>query len=321
MSQSIKNLSIDDHICIKEVIEGVAEDVLLRIVCTSENNPYGDYYFVVREYATGKGEAEYEIRYGDTQTDVEYDGSGVDQFMVGEYMERLDEGTLACIATSSIVCYNFAESASYTLARKIFALSNKELGGNNANDTSLSLGYFTTNELRTAKRKGGANAQVWTRTPSSANQVYIVHGYGYLTAISARTADTRVRPAFNLFSSCLVASEPNEDGSYNLVTDAEIPPRKAGFEAWLGDSAVRPRQIKVSCEAVHSGMLAIQVCNNYKDDVPVWETVQPNVVHDFANTVETAGVWSIAVKVECESESNITLYEPYAMVLFDEVSG
>lgn len=320
MSQSIKSLSIDDHICIKEVIEGVAEDVLLRIVCTPENNPYGDYYLVVREYATGKGAAESTFSFNNANTEVNYENSLLDQFMTGEYTERLDEATLACIATSTITCFNYAESASYTLARKIFAMSNKELGGSYSNDESLSLGYFTSNALRATKNKAGAAVIVWSRSPASASAVCYVSGGGSLFTGSPTYVNS-ARPAFNLLSSCLVASEPNEDGSYNLVTDAEIPPRKAGFEAWMGDSAVRPQQIKVSCEAVHSGMLTIQVCNNYKDDAPVWETVRPDVVHDFANTVETAGVWSIAVKVECESESNITLYEPYAMVLFDEVSG
>ena len=48
MSQPITNLGKDDLICIRETIAGTETDVLLRILCTPETNPYGNYYFVVR---------------------------------------------------------------------------------------------------------------------------------------------------------------------------------------------------------------------------------------------------------------------------------
>ena len=52
MSQPITNLGKDDLICMQETVNGVTSDVLFRILCTPETNPYGDCYFVVREYAT-----------------------------------------------------------------------------------------------------------------------------------------------------------------------------------------------------------------------------------------------------------------------------
>ena len=317
MSQPITNLGKDDLICIRETIAGTETDVLLRILCTPETNPYGNYYFVVREYATGTGAGESNFRYNNSSTEVNYENSLLDQFMTGEYAGRLSAETLACIATSSVICYNLAETASYTLARKIFALSNKELHGDYANDESVDLGYFTDNNSRITKNKAGNAVDVWTRSPSSASTVCYVYTYGSLITISP-AVNYSARPAFNLLSSSLVATVANGDGSYNLITSADIPARKAGFTASLGDTETRPEQVKVECDTVCEGTLSVAVCNNYNDETPTWESTTLGATHDFANQTKTADKWGVGVKIEAESESNIILYEPVALVLCEE---
>ena len=317
MSQPITNLGKDDLICIRETIAGTETDVLLRILCTPETNPYGNYYFVVREYATGTGAGESNFRYNNSNTEVNYENSLLDQFMTGEYSGRLSAETLACIATSSVICYNLAETASYTLARKIFALSNKELHGDYSNDESVDLGYFTNNTSRITKNKAGNAVHVWTRSPGSASTVCYVHANGGLYTNSP-TGNYSARPAFNLLSSCLVATVANGDGSYNLITSADIPARKAGFTSSLGDTETRPEQIKVECDTVCEGTLSVAVCNNYNDETPTWESTTLGTTHDFANQTKTADKWGVGVKIEAESESNIILYEPVALVLCEE---
>ena len=317
MSQPITNLGKDYMICIRETIAGTETDVLLRILCTPETNPYGNYYFVVREYATGTGTGESNFRYNNSNTEVNYENSLLDQFMTGEYTGRLSAETLACIATSSVICYNLAETASYTLARKIFALSNKELHGDYSNDESVDLGYFTNNTSRITKNKAGNAVGVWTRSPGSASTVCCVHTYGGLYTLSP-TYGISARPAFNLLSSCLVATVANGDGSYNLITSADIPARKAGFTASLGDTETCPEQIKVECDTVCEGTLSVAVCNNYNDETPTWESTTLGTTHDFANQTKTADKWGVGVKIEAESESNIILYEPVALVLCEE---
>ena len=317
MSQPITNLGKDDLICIRETIAGTETDVLLRILCTPETNPYGNYYFVVREYATGTGAGESNFRYSNSNTEVNYENSLLDQFMTEEYSGRLSAETLACIATSSVICYNLAETASYTLARKIFALSNKELHGDYSNDESVDLGYFTNNTSRITKNKAGNAVSVWTRSPSSASTVCCVNTYGSLNTYSPANNNS-ARPAFNLLSSCLVATVANGDGSYNLITSADIPARKAGFTASLGDTETRPEQIKVECDTVCGGTLSVAVCNNYNDETPTWESTTLGATHDFANQTKTADKWGVGVKIEAESESNIILYEPVALVLCEE---
>lgn len=317
MSQPITNLGKDDLICMQETVDGTTSDVLFRILCTPETNPYGNHYFVVRECATGTGAGESNFRYNSSSTEVNYENSLLDQFMTGEYAGRLSAETLACIATSSIICYNLAETASYTLARKIFALSNKELHGDYSNDESVDLGYFTNNTSRITKNKAGNAVGVWTRSPSSASAVCCVGTNGYLGAGSP-TYYYSARPAFNLLSSCLVATVANGDGSYNLITSADIPARKAGFTASLGDTETRPEQIKVECDTVCEGTLSVAVCNNYNDETPTWESTTLGTTHDFANQTKTADKWGVGVKIEAESESNIILYEPVALVLCEE---
>lgn len=317
MSQPITNLGKDDLICIRETIAGTETDVLLRILCTPETNPYGNYYFVVREYATGTGAGESNFRYNNSNTEVNYENSLLDQFMTGEYSGRLSAETLACIATSSVICYNLAETASYTLARKIFALSNKELHGDYSNDESVDLGYFTNSTSRITKNKAGNAVGVWARSPSSASTVCYVSTNGGLNAYSP-TIYNSARPAFNLLSSCLVATVANDDGSYNLITSADIPARKAGFTSSLGDTETRPEQIKVECDTVCEGTLSVAVCNNYNDETPTWESTTLGTTHDFANQTKTADKWGVGVKIEAESESNIILYEPVALVLCEE---
>lgn len=317
MSQPITNLGKDDLICIRETIAGTETDVLLRILCTPETNPYGNYYFVVREYATGTGAGESNFRYNNSNTEVNYENSLLDQFMTGEYSGRLSAETLACIATSSVICYNLAETASYTLARKIFALSNKELHGDYSNDESVDLGYFTNSTSRITKNKAGNAVSVWTRSPGSASTVCCVSTLGGLRTDSP-ASNYSARPAFNLLSSCLVATVANDDGSYNLITSADIPARKAGFTSSLGDTETRPEQIKVECDTVCEGTLSVAVCNNYNDETPTWESTTLGTTHDFANQTKTADKWGVGVKIEAESESNIILYEPVALVLCEE---
>lgn len=317
MSQPITNLGKDDLICMQETVNGTTSDVLFRILCTPDTNPYGDCYFVVREYATRTGTGESNFRYSNSNTEVNYENSLLDQFMTEEYSGRLSAETLACIATSSVICYNLAETASYTLARKIFALSNKELHGDYSNDESVDLGYFTNNTSRITKNKAGNAVTVWTRSPSSASTVCYMHANGNLIT-SSPTFDGSARPAFNLLSSCLVATVANDDGSYNLITSADIPARKAGFTSSLGDTETRPEQIKVECDTVCEGTLSVAVCNNYNDETPTWESTTLGTTHDFANQTKTADKWGVGVKIEAESESNIILYEPVALVLCEE---
>ncbi|MGN1307364.1 MAG: DUF6273 domain-containing protein [Faecousia sp.] len=322
MSQPITNLAVGSIVNLVETLtDGTSENIPFLIIATGESNPYGaDNVFCVRKCATGAGTAESSLRFNTTSDNVEYENSNLDNFMTGEFAARFDAATLACVDTSPIICYNYTEGASYTLARQFFALSNKELGGTYTTDESVNPGYFTSNALRICYSKSGSAVFCWTRSPASASSVCFVYTNGNLYTNSP-AFDYYARPAFNLKSSTLVSDEPNEDGSYNVLPDPDVPYKTVEFTAKLGDTATMPTQAKVVVEAVYDQSMTVWACNNYNDDTPAWEQVTPGQAHTFANTTKTADSWAVGVKVHAESESTIYVYEPAAIIVCEEASA
>ena len=315
MSQPIANLPVGAIVNLVETVGDTSENVPFLIIATGEGNPYGtDKVFCTRKYAAGKGSTEAAFNYNNTASEVEYENSLLDQFMTGEYAARFDAATLACIDTSSVICFNYAEAASYALARQFFALSNKELGGTYTTDESINPGYFTSNALRICYNKSGSAVGVWTRSPASASTVCCVNSFGNLNAYSP-TSFNSARPAFNLKSSTLVADEPNEDGSYNVLPDPNVPYKIVDFKVLLGNTATRPAEIKAEIEAVYDRSITVWGCNNYNDEEPAWETIMPGEAHKFINTAKTADAWGVGIRVQAESETTIYVYEPAAIVV------
>ena len=315
MSQPIANLPVGTIVNLVETVGDTSENVPFLIIATGEGNPYGtDKVFCTRKYAAGKGSTEATFKYNNTASEVEYENSLLDQFMTGEYAARFDAATLACIDTSSVICFNYAETASYALARQFFALSNKELGGTYTTDESINPGYFTSNALRICYNKSGSPVNVWTRSPASASAVCYVVNNGYLHTYGP-TSRYSARPAFNLKSSTLVADEPNEDGSYNVLPDPNVPYKIVDFKVLLGNTATRPTEIKAEIEAVYDRSITVWGCNNYNDEEPAWETIMPGEAHKFINTAKTADAWGVGIRVQAESETTIYVYEPAAIVV------
>ena len=161
-----------------------------------------------------------------------------------------------------------------------------------------------------------AAVNVWTRWPASASAVVCVYSYGYVFTISP-SSNFYARPALILASNSLVSDAPNADGSYNLVLSDTIPPREVEFTALLGQADKMPQKIKVECEyEMQSGTIEFWVCNNYNDPIPAWEKIELGEQHRFANTAKAAEKWALGVKCHAQSENNITVYEPCAVVSF-----
>ena len=160
-----------------------------------------------------------------------------------------------------------------------------------------------------------AAVNVWTRWPASASAVVCVGSGG--GGSSSPSYHYYARPALILASNSLVSDAPNADGSYNLITNGAIPPREVEFTTLLGQTDKMPQKIKVECEyEMQSGTIEFRACNNYNDPIPAWEKIELGEQHRFANATKAAEKWALGVKCHAQSENNITVYEPCAIVSF-----
>lgn len=325
MSQPLSNLAEGTRVNIVETINGTQYTVPMLIIANNVNktNPYGtDVTLCVRWRCTGQAGSgtsqDGTCKYGATSTSVNYDGSTLDNFMSNEWLNRLDTDTQACISTSTIICYNMTDAVDYTLARKAFALSNKEVGGSYSTDHSVNPGYFTSNALRTAYNSGGTAAQHWwTRSPDASSACCVVYGSGNISA-SSPTYNYTARPACNFFSASLVSDEANEDGTYNLLPSEADPYRTLSFDCLIGETEGRASQARVDFAYICNGdNISIKLCNNYLDDSPTWEDAEEGKAHVFTNQTKTADSWAIGLYVLAKSENTIYVYEPAALALIE----
>lgn len=318
MSQPLSALPRKTLVNYTETIGGVAYTEQYMIFRTADENPYGnDRCLMLRLRATGKGGRDNNCKYGNTASSVEYEDSVLDDFNVNEYAGRFDEAFLSHVKMSTIQCYRQSDGATYTLARKFFALSNKEVGGNYATDPATALDTFTSNAARICYLSNGMTAVVWwTRSPASDSSVCSVYNNGFVSAYFP-TYNFCARPSFNLDSSTLVSSEPNEDGSYNLLPDAAQPYHELAFDCLLGETDTRAKRVRVQAIATYDKTLTMKVCNNYKDETPTWEDATLDEEHVFTNTTKTADDWAVGVKFVLTSEATPKVTEPAAILVLD----
>lgn len=221
MAQPLSALPHGAVVNYTETIGGVPHRVQYKIHRTAAENPYGsDCCLMLRLRVTGRGQGD-RFPYGRAVYDVEYQDSLLDAFCVSEYASRFDEKFLRQVKWSEVRCHRQSDGSDYVLQRQFFAPSCNELGGHLTSDPSEFLDTFQSFDDRVAYlRDGETRASYRTRSPASDSTVcYVYSGGGLYT--SNPTYNNYARPSFNLDSSILVASEPNEDGSYDLLIEEE----------------------------------------------------------------------------------------------------
>ena len=288
-----------------------------RIIATADKNPYKNGVFMLRDKATGTGTSESAFKWNNAQTEVNYEKSQCDIKHEAEFYGRFDEATKALIMPTAIKVYDNDAGEVVSINRHVFALSAREYGVDSyATDTTEDPGYFTDNASRKCYNEQGQAVSVWLRWPASASAVVFVSSYGHVITNSPANY-YYARPALILASNSLVSDAPNADGSYNLVLSDTIPPREVEFTTLLGQTDKMPQKIKVECEyEMQSGTIEFRACNNYNDPIPAWEKIELGEQHRFANTTKAAETWALGVKCHAQSENNITVYEPCAIVSF-----
>ena len=128
MAQLISNLPAGTLVNLIENRSGTKVLTPFLIIATGSGNPYGsDKVFCVRYRYTDS------VAW-DSSGSTLYNGSTVDNWLTNTYLSRFDNATKNCIAVSTIKNINITTSEQYTLARKVFLLSNKEAGGSDSHD-------------------------------------------------------------------------------------------------------------------------------------------------------------------------------------------
>lgn len=317
MSRPITDLPAGALVNLMETNGGNTMGKPWRIIATVDKNPYKNGVFMLRDKATGTGTSESAFKWNNSQTEVNYENSQCDIKHETEFYGRFDEATKALIMPTAIKVYDNDAGEVVSINRHVFALSAREYGVDSyTTDTTENPGYFTDNASRKCYNEQGQAVFVWTRWPAPASAVVYVISSGVVYATSP-AINIYARPALILASESLVSDEPNADGSYNLVLSDTIPPREVEFTALLGQADKMPQKIKVECEyEMQSGTIEFWVCNNYSDPIPAWEKIELGEQHRFANATKAAEKWALGVKCHAQSENNITVYEPCAIVSF-----
>lgn len=127
-----------------------------------------------------------------------YGGSIIDEFMT-TYLQYLDADVQTQISNVDIpVIVNLSSGAVGTISRRVFALSNAELGLTARNTEGAAIPYFTS-ATRKKTNSGGTAAEYWTRTVStmdSGRAYRVATGGGYTDGITQTPAS--YVPAFTL---------------------------------------------------------------------------------------------------------------------------
>lgn len=314
--QLITALPVGSFVKMNETIDGVQVARPYQILATVATNPYGnDKVFCIRYRYTDKVS---DKRFGISSTDTMYEGSVLDTVLQTEFSSYYDVATLAVIATSTVKCLDITTSETYTVGRKFFAPSPNELGGKKTGDPTDQINYYTKNADRVVSSDSGASGgQVFTRIPFSTNRIYDLHYDGNIYTLYAPNNGTLsgIRPCCNILATAYVSDEPDEDGYYALIPDADNPYLYVRFHCSLGTVADMPLKVRVDLTTEgNPEITSLQVCNNYGDETATWENMTVGEKHTFTNTAKTADNWEIGVKVEARGESTIRVYEPFAIV-------
>lgn len=315
--QLITALPVGSFVKINETIDGVKVAKPYQILATVATNPYGnDKVFCIRYRYTDKVS---DKRFGISSTDTMYEGSVLDTVLQSEFSSYYDVATLSVIATSTVKCLDIATLETYTVGRKFFAPSPNELGGKKTGDPTDQINYYTKNADRVVSSDSGeSGGQVFTRIPFSSNTIYNLHYNGDIRGVytpNNSSAMNGIRPCCNILATAYVSDEPDEDGYYALIPDPDDQYLYVRFHCSLGTVDDMPLKVRVDLTTEgNPEITSLQVCNNYGDETPTWETMTVGEKHTFTNTTKTADNWEIGVKVEAMGENTIRVYEPFAIV-------
>ena len=86
------------------------------------------------------------------------------------------------------------------------------------------------------------------------------------------------------------------------------------FDWKIDDTSAAAEKILVSMRYnAHEDGVVLQVCNNYNDASPTWETATVGLKHMFSNQSKTADSWAVGVRVTIEKTSGWDAISCYSL--------
>ena len=242
---------------------------------------------------------------------AEYNGCEMDTYLSAETegfrTAYLSEAFRNCLVPTQIKCYSLTDSQEITIARDIFVPSYTEMGWTSEHPEGASLlaalktfkGVTNDAQARIAKNSVGTACYWWLRSASRLLQFRIVNLIGNAYEANASVSWVWLRPLLSVAPATLVSDE-GEDTIY-LFPDSAAAYREIDIKISMGQSAKRPKKVRVLVEITNASESSVKVTNNYKDGSPVWGTVPDGGVTTLENTAKTSEQWELGLHIYAKS--------------------
>jgi len=243
------------------------------------------------------------------------------------FLSIFDADTLNALVNTSIKYVDYNQSADHTaqvlqISRRCFLLSYSEAGfgdasaGNEGQSYLSALQTFTGktgNAARIAYSQDNAAIDYWTRSAHNASAFKFVGKTGGSDYSIATNGTRAPRPALSVAASTPVSDEGAEE--IFLLPDGRRTTWDVSIEMGIGNSADRPMYASVHVDGSYITGETLQICNNYGDATPVWETCSNTGYAVFTNTTKETTDWEIGIKIHAEG-SNPSAYinEPIVLI-------
>ena len=316
MSRTISQLTAPETIWIYETVDGVTEAKPYIYLGLDENGKAR----VLRKYIAGFA------RMNETRV-ATYGGSEMDAFLEDEttgFLSRFDSATLGALVNTSITYldYNVTEAPAYpSIARRCFLGSAREFNMNQLEPVGtnyiplLKTYYGTTSQetARTGRTEDEIGCKTWTRSALNTTQFRVLLNYGGASNGIPDATDMGYRPMLSIDP----ATPVSDAGAMEifLLPDSHRTYWPIAAQIDLGSSEARPVRGRLFLPHTVTGLLTVQVCNNFRDAAPTWVDCEPDGVAVFG-TAKTASTWRLGVKVNAQALSpKERIYEPVLAVV------
>lgn len=244
-----------------------------------------------------------------------------------------DDPFIDILRNKEIYNYHYTEAENVPISRKCFLLSYANVATGTAPEGDVSYrdiitaamsattDHGATIKAYTPEQSGTGNGQNWwLRSPGSASTFSAVDTRGGLYSNNASNS-IYLRPAFSVASATSVTpvEDVGADGKVWILPDTK-PNKLLDVYIKLGSTVNRPKQAKLDVSTMNVFDTQYEVCNNYGDITPVWETVGANGMVDLTNETKTTDEWIIGLRMRAKSLGSGRIAEPALVVVFEEAS-